>query len=270
MTNQLNGRLVDDVAVIMGAGAVGPGWGNGRATAVAFARAGASVLVVDRDRDAAQETARIIRDEGHRCEIAMGDAVEEGSVAEVFAFCEAKLGVPTCLVSNVGSSIPGGPLDMSVAQFRQQMDINLTSAFIAAKVGLPYLLKAGRGSIVNVGSVGGARHLGHDHVGYSAGKAGLVQFTRQIAVQYGPHNIRCNTVIPGLMDTPLLEHRVSRQAGRKNLQALREEARTRVPLGRRGDGWDVAHAALFLCSGEARYITGTEILVDGGLLAKGA
>jgi NAD(P)-dependent dehydrogenase (short-subunit alcohol dehydrogenase family) len=107
-------------------------------------------------------------------------------------------------------------------------------------------------------------------VGYSAAKAGLVQFSRQIAVQYGPRGIRCNTVIPGLIDTPLLEHRVAKQPGRRDLAALREEAATRVPLGRRGDAWDVAYAALFLASDEAKYVTGTELLVDGGLLARSA
>jgi NAD(P)-dependent dehydrogenase (short-subunit alcohol dehydrogenase family) len=123
---------------------------------------------------------------------------------------------------------------------------------------------------VNVSSIGGLRHLGHDHVGYSAGKAALVQFTRQIAVRYARDGIRCNTVVPGMIDTPLLEHRVSRQKGRADLATLRAEAATRVPLGRRGDAWDVAYAALFLASDEAKYVTGTEILVDGGLMARSA
>jgi NAD(P)-dependent dehydrogenase (short-subunit alcohol dehydrogenase family) len=130
--------------------------------------------------------------------------------------------------------------------------------------------RQGAGVITTVGSIGGMRHLGHDHVGYSAAKAGLVQFTRQIAVRYGPHGIRCNTIIPGMMDTPLLEHRVSRQPGRADLATLRAEALTRVPLGRRGEAWDVAYAALFLASDEAKYITGTELLVDGGLMARSA
>jgi NAD(P)-dependent dehydrogenase (short-subunit alcohol dehydrogenase family) len=114
------------------------------------------------------------------------------------------------------------------------------------------------------------RHLGHNHVGYSAGKAGLVQFTRQLAVQYGAKGIRANTIVPGLIDTPLLEHRAAKQKGRADLATLRSEAKTRVPLGRRGDGWDVAYAALYLASDEAKYVTGTELLVDGGLMARSA
>jgi len=127
----------------------------------------------------------------------------------------------------------------------------------------------GKVAIVSgAGSVGGLRHLGHDHVGYSATKAGLVQFTRQLAVRYGPKGIRCNTIIPGLIDTPLLEHRVSKQKGRLDLAALRTEAKVRVPLRRRGEAWDAAYAALYLASDEAKYVTGTEILVDGGLMAR--
>jgi hypothetical protein len=254
----------------MGAGAVGPGWGNGRAIAVLFARHGAKVLVVDKDRAAADDTAQIIRAEGNSCEVAIADATNMESVSAAFLLCSERLGAPTAVVNNVGGSIPGGPLEMTLEEFNAQLNLNLTSAFVAAKVSIPYFLRGGRGSIVNIGSVGGARHLGHHHVGYSAGKAGLVQFTRQLAVQYGQANIRCNTVIPGLIDTPLLEHRVARQKGRLTLDALREEAKQRVPLGRRGEGWDVAYAALFLTSREAKYVSGTEILVDGGLLAKGA
>jgi NAD(P)-dependent dehydrogenase (short-subunit alcohol dehydrogenase family) len=114
------------------------------------------------------------------------------------------------------------------------------------------------------------RHLGHEHVGYSSAKAGLVQFTRQLAVRYGPLGIRCNTIIPGVIDAPLLEHRVAKQQGRRNLAELRAEAKVRVPLGRRGDAWDIAYAALFLASDESKYLTGTEILVDGGLMARSA
>jgi hypothetical protein len=229
-------RLSDEVTVVMGAGAVGPGWGNGRAIAVLFARHGAKVLVVDKDRAAADDTAQIIRAEGNSCEVAIADATNMESVSAAFLLCSERLGAPTAVVNNVGGSIPGGPLEMTLEEFTAQLNLNLTSAFVAAKVSIPYFLRGGRGSIVNIGSVGGARHLGHHHVGYSAGKAGLVQFTRQLAVQYGQANIRCNTVIPGLIDTPLLEHRVARQKGRLSLDALREEAKQRVPLGRRGEG----------------------------------
>lgn len=263
-------RLAGKVAIVTGAGAVGPGWGNGRATAVLFAREGAAVVLVDRDAAAAADTARLIETEGGHCLVVPADVTDAAGTASMVARGMAAFGHIDILHHNVGGSLPGDPVGMAVEDFRAQLDLNLTSAFLAAKAVLPLMERQGAGVITTVGSIGGLRHLGHDHVGYSAAKAGLVQFTRQVAVRYGPHGIRCNTIIPGMMDTPLLEHRVSRQPGRADLATLRAEARTRVPLGRRGDAWDVAYAALFLASDEAKYITGTELLVDGGLMARSA
>lgn len=264
------GRLAGKIALVTGAGSVGPGWGNGRAAAVLFAREGAQVVVVDRDRAAAEETARLIGEEQGQAVVIEADVTDLKSVTGMADAVLGKFGRVDVLLNNVGGSIPGGPVEMSVDDFRGQLDINLTSVFITTKALLPAMVKHGSGAVVNVGSIGGLRHLGHDHVGYSAGKAALVQFTRQIAVRYAADGIRCNTVIPGMIDTPLLEHRVARQKGRADLATLRAEAATRVPLGRRGDAWDVAHAALFLASDDAKYITGTEILVDGGLMARSA
>ncbi len=266
----MTGRLAGKVALVTGAGSVGPGWGNGRAAAVLFARQGARVVAVDRDAAAADETARLIAEEQGQVLVLEADVTDLKSVIAMSESAMRRFGRVDVLLNNVGGSIPGGPEEMSVEDFRGQIDINLTSVFITTKVLLPAMAKQGGGAVVNVGSIGGLRHLGHDHVGYSAGKSALVQFTRQLAVRYAPDNIRCNTVIPGMIDTPLLEHRVSRQKGRGDLTTLRNEAKTRVPLGRRGDAWDVAYAALFLASDEAKYVTGTEILVDGGLMARSA
>ena len=264
------GRLAGKVALVTGAGSVGPGWGNGRAAAVLFAREGAQVVVVDRDAAAAEETARRINEENGEALVVEADVTDLALVTAMVERALERFGRLDVLLNNVGGSITGGPVEMSVDEFRGQIDLNLTSVFIVCKVLLPQMVRQGGGAVVNVGSIGGLGHLGHDHVGYSAGKAGLVQFTRQIAVRYAPQGIRCNTVIPGMINTPLLEHRVSRQKGRADLATLRAEARTRVPLGRRGDAWDVAYAALFLASDEAKYVTGTEILVDGGLMARSA
>jgi NAD(P)-dependent dehydrogenase (short-subunit alcohol dehydrogenase family) len=261
-------RLKNKVAIVSGAGAVGPGWGNGRATAVLFAREGAKVMVVDKNRGAAEETADLIKQERGVCEVAKVDVTDLGAVTRMVKNCLRVFGRVDILHNNVGGSIPGGPVEMPVEEFRSQLDLNMTSAFIGCKLVLPVMEQQGSGVITNVGSVGGMRHLGHDCVGYAASKAGLIQFTRQIAVRYGPKGIRCNTIIPGLIDTPLLEHRVSKQKGRLDLQGLRQEAKIRVPLGRRGDAWDIAYAALYLASDEAKYVTGTEILVDGGFLAR--
>jgi NAD(P)-dependent dehydrogenase (short-subunit alcohol dehydrogenase family) len=266
----MTGRLAGKVTLVTGAGSVGPGWGNGRAAAVLFAREGAQVVVVDRDRAAAAETARLIGEEQGEALVLEADVTQLASVTAMADAALKRFGRIDVLLNNVGGSITGGPVEMSVEDFRGQIDLNLTSVFITAKVLLPTMVGQGGGAIVNVGSIGGLRHLGHDHVGYSAGKSALVQFTRQIAVRYAREGIRCNTVIPGMIDTPLLEHRVSRQKGRADLETLRKEAATRVPLGRRGDAWDIAYAALFLASDEAKYVTGTELLVDGGLMARSA
>ena len=262
-------RLEGKVGIVVGAGQTpGETIGNGRATAVLFAREGARVVLVDRDEAALTETADMIAGEGGTAIGTMAEATDEAAMRLVAERALDAFGRIDILHHNVGGSIPGGPEEMSVEEFRAQIDLNLTSAFIAAKAVLPAMVRQGSGVITTVGSIGGLAHLGHHHVGYSASKAGLVQFTRQIAAQYGPRGIRCNTIIPGMMDTPLLAVRVSKQKGRKNLEELREEAKTRVPLGRRGDAWDIAHAALFLASDEAKYITGTELLVDGGLMAR--
>ncbi|BBK32336.1 NAD(P)-dependent dehydrogenase (short-subunit alcohol dehydrogenase family) [Stella humosa] len=266
----MSGRLAGKVALVTGAGSVGPGWGNGRASAVLFAREGARVVVADRDLSAAAETERLVVEEGGEAMVAEADVTHLDSVEAMVAAVLARFGRIDVLHNNVGGSVTGGPIEMSVDDFRGQLDLNLTSVFITCKAVLPAMVRQGAGAVINVGSIGGLRHLGHDHVGYSASKSGLVQFTRQIAVRYARDGIRCNTVIPGMIDTPLLEHRVSRQKGRADLATLREEAKTRVPLGRRGDAWDVAYAALFLASEEAKYVTGTELLVDGGLMARSA
>ena len=263
-------RFEGKVALVTGAGSVGPGWGNGRAAAVLFAREGAKVVAVDRDRSAADETARLIKEEQGQVHVLEADVTDLASVTAMAKAALAKFGRIDVLLNNVGGSIPGGPEEMTVEEFKGQIDFNLTSVFITTKVLLPHMVKQKSGAVVNVGSIGGLRHLGHDHVGYSAGKSALVQFTRQLAVRYARDGIRCNTVIPGMIDTPLLEHRVSRHKGRGDVAALREQARLRVPLGKRGDAWDVAYAALFLASDEAKYVTGTEILVDGGLMARSA
>ncbi len=262
------GRLAGKIAIVTGAGSVGPGWGNGRATAVLFAREGATVVVVDAVRAAAEATAEIIQGEGFQCGVLECDVTEEASVAAMVAEVLARHGRVDVLHNNVGGSIPGGPEEMSYAQFKAQLDLNVGSVFLTCQQVLPVMVRQGAGAIVNVGSVGGARHLGHDHAGYTAGKAGLVKLGQALAVRYGRHGVRVNTVVPGLIDTPLLEVRVAKQKGRADLATLKTEAATRVPLGRRGDGWDIAYAALYLASDEARYVTGTELLVDGGLLAR--
>ena len=132
------------------------------------------------------------------------------------------------------------------------------------------MLKQGKGAIVNIASVAGMRNdfgSGRNHVGYSASKAGVIQLSRSTAGAYAKQGIRVNTVVPGLMHTPLVETRLAKTVGNNDLAALIEARHRAVPMGRMGDAWDVAHAVLFLVSNEARYITATELVVDGGIAA---
>ncbi|MEP7084019.1 MAG: SDR family oxidoreductase, partial [Betaproteobacteria bacterium] len=127
----------------------------------------------------------------------------------------------------------------------------------------------GKGAIVNLSSVAALReHVGRTHVAYAASKAGIIQFTRSTAIKYAAKGIRCNTVVPGLMHTPLVEHRLARQIAGNDLAALIARRDAQVPMGHMGDAWDVANAALFLASDESKYVTGIELIVDGGITVK--
>jgi NAD(P)-dependent dehydrogenase (short-subunit alcohol dehydrogenase family) len=152
----------------------------------------------------------------------------------------------------------------------RQIDFNLKTAFLGCKYAIPVMLRQRTGAIINIASVAGLRNdfsSGRVHVAYSASKAGVIQLSRSTAGAYAKHGIRVNTVVPGLMHTPLVETRLARTVGNNDLAALIEARNRAVPIGHMGDAWDVAHAVLFLASDEARYITATEIIVDGGLIA---
>ena len=262
------GRLADKVAIITGAGCVGPGWGNGRAAAVLFAQEGARVFAVDRDPDAMTETLARAREAGaeivpHTC-----DATVAADVAAMVAACRARFGRIDILVNNVGGSAAGGPVELSEQAWQDQLDYNLTSVFLTCKYTLPVMEAQKGGAIVNTASASGIRWSGSAQVGYAASKAGVIQFGRVTAVQYAAKGIRVNTVVPGQLHTPMLEARLAGQRTGGDVSLLVKQRTARIPLGFMGDGRDTAYAALFLASDEARFITGTEIVVDGGMTAR--
>jgi NAD(P)-dependent dehydrogenase (short-subunit alcohol dehydrogenase family) len=261
----LNGK----VALVTGAGSVGPGWGNGKATAVLLARQGAKVFALDIRRDAADETRGIIEKEGGTCVAHPCDMTAGGEVALAVEACVQHYGRIDILVNNVGGSAAGDPVSMTEEVWRTQLDLNLTTAFLGCKHVLPVMERQGAGAIVNISSIAGFRHhvAGRVNVAYAAAKAGLAGFTQSTAMAYVKKGIRCNTVIVGVMHTPLVEARLVRQLGAADAQTLIARRHAQVPMGRMGDAWDVAHAVLFLASDEARYITGTELFVDGGISA---
>jgi NAD(P)-dependent dehydrogenase (short-subunit alcohol dehydrogenase family) len=262
------GRLDGKVAIVAGAGCVGPGWGNGRATAVIFAREGAEVFAVDRDAEAMRETVERARGAGGEIATHVCDLTDGAAVAAMVAACVAAHGRIDVLVNNVGGSAPGGAAELTEDAWDHQLDYNLTTVFLACKHVLPIMVRQSGGAIVNTASTSGLRWSGSPQVGYAASKAGVIQFSRVTAVQYAKHGIRVNTVVPGQMHTPMVEARLAKQRAGGDVEALLKQRVGRIPLGFMGDGRDTAHAALFLASDEARFITGTEIVVDGGMTAR--
>ncbi len=261
-------RLKGKVALVAGAGCVGPGWGNGRATAVIFAREGARIFAVDRDAEAMRETVARVRDGGGEIATHVCDVTDAKAVEAMVEACLAAYGRIDILVNNVGGSAPGGPVELALDAWESQVDYNLTSVFLACKYVLPVMVRQNGGAIVNTASSSGIRFTGSPQVGYAAAKAGVIQFSRVVAVQYARHGIRVNTVIPGQMHTPMVEARLAKQRAGGDVDALLKQRVSRIPLGFMGDGRDTAHAALFLASDEARFVTGTEIVVDGGMTAR--
>ena len=261
-------RLDERVAFVSGVGSIGPGWGNGKATACLLARQGAAIFGVDINDDAAAETKAIIEGEGGICETRRCDMTVSAEVAAAVETCVERFGRIDILVNNVGGSAPGGPATMTEEVWDAQVDFNLKTAFLGCHHVLPVMLHQRRGVIVNLSSVAGHRqHLGRPQAAYSATKAAIIELSRSIAIQHATDGIRCNSVLPGLMHTPLVEARLATQIAGGDVEALIAARHAKVPMQRMGDAWDVAHAILFLVSDEAQYITATELLVDGGYSA---
>jgi len=261
-------RLEGKVAIVTGAGCVGPGWGNGRAIAVRLAEEGAQVLAVDCDPARLEETlarAGARRDAIHPWS---GDLTDSAGVAAMAAACLQRFGRIDVLVNNVGGSAAGGPVEMDEDVWDAQVDLNLKSVFLACKHVLPAMLAQASGAIVNIASTSGQRWTGSAQVAYAATKAGVIQLSRVVAVQHAACGIRVNCVVPGQLHTPMVEARLATQRAGGDVDALLAQRRKRIPLGFMGDGRDTASAVLFLASDEARFITGTEIVVDGGMTAR--
>jgi NAD(P)-dependent dehydrogenase (short-subunit alcohol dehydrogenase family) len=270
------GRLEGRIAIVTGAGSSGPGWGNGKAAAVLFAREGAKVLASDINEDAARETQAIIRGEGGVCEIAGGDVAKAADVAAMVARCRGAFGGRIDILhNNVGIAVTGGAAALEEAEWRRVMDVNLTSMFLTCRHVLPVMAAqepnaAGlRGAIVNISSLAGIRWAGVPYIVYSTSKGAILPFTRSVALEFASQGIRANAILPGLMDTPMVRGDALVQAYAKgNFEEMARIRNAQCPTGKMGDAWDVAYAALFLASDEAKYITGAELVVDGGLSIK--
>jgi len=258
----LTKRLQDKVALVFGAGSSGPGWGNGKAAAALFAQEGARVIAVDIDLAAAEETRAAIRERGFDCEALRADVTDSGQVLGVVRFAQERHGRIDVLHNNVGITAMGDPESLSEEEWQRSLDVNLTGAFLTSKHVLPVMKAQRAGSIINISSLASIQVNRMPYFGYYASKAGLNHFTRALAVNYGPYGIRANALLPGVMDTPLIYKQIAGTFD--SVEAMIQARNAASPMGRMGDAWDVAYAALFLASDESRYVTGTVIPIDGG------
>lgn len=248
------GRLAGKTALVTGAAS-----GMGRAIARLFAAQGAKVAAVDRDQENGRETVRLIQEAGGEAAFVYADLCSEDDVRAAVEETVRRYGRLDVLVNNAGIVVMGGATHTSLEDWDRVQAVNLRGAFLCAKHAIPHMQRQGGGAIVSVASIGGLVAV-PVHAAYNAAKSGLIGLTRQIAVDYGPDNIRANVVCPTATDTPLI-----RKAG-ANDQSLKALAQMH-PLRRLSRPEDIAYAALFLASDEAQCITGAVLPVDAGWTA---
>jgi NAD(P)-dependent dehydrogenase (short-subunit alcohol dehydrogenase family) len=257
------GRVEGKVAIVTGAGSTpGPGVATGRATAIALAREGARVLLADLRPDRAEETLGLIEEEGGTGHVFAGDMTKAADCEAMVRAAVDTFGTLDVLVNNIGAAIAGTVVDTSEADWDRVLDITLRAAFLSAKYAVPIMAQKGSGAIVNIGSISGFR--GGSYVGYSAAKGGIHALTVDMAYSHGRQGVRVNAIAPGHITTPLM---YSVRGHTAETDFRQELAAAASLLGTEGNGWDVAWAAVFLASDEARWITGVTLPVDGGVMA---
>ncbi len=257
-------RLTGKTALVCGAGSIGPGWGNGKATATLFAREGAQVAALDVNLDAAEETARIISGEGGTCIPIACDVSRSDQVKRAVATCMDAFGRIDILHNNVGINRVARTVDITEDEWDFVFSVNLKGILLACQAVLPIMEAQGRGAIVNVSSAAAIRYARIPYASYATSKGAILPLTRTIALEYAARGIRANCILPGLLDTPMVYASMTDAYG-EGRQAMIAERNAQVPMRHMGDAWDVAHAALFLASDEAKFITGAELVVDGGM-----
>ena len=258
-------RLKGKVAIVPGAGSIGPGIGNGKASAIVYAREGARVMLVDLNLKAAEETKRLIDKEGGDCIAFKADVTKASDCQAMVDQCIQTFGRIDILHNNVGIVEPGGPVEVSEESWDRVMNVNLKSIFLTCKYVLPHMEKQKYGSIVNISSIAGII-VPYPSVSYTASKAGVIALTRDIAIQYAKKGIRANSILPGLLNTPMVVASLTQSYGGDAAKMIKRRD-AKCPTGKQGEAWDVAYAALFLASDEAKYITATTLVVDGGITA---
>ena len=254
------GRLAGKTAIVTGAGSRAPGIGNGRAAAILFAREGADVLLVDRDEDAALATRELIREDGFEAEVLAADVTSAEDCQAMAAAAVQRFGGLDVLHNNVGIGSRGTVEQVSEEEWDEVMRVNVTSMMLAAKAAVPAMRDSGGGAIVNVSSIAALRPRGL--TAYSVSKGAVATLTQALAVDHGPDGIRANCIMPGPVYTPMVY-----AAGMSD--ELRERRRMASLLQVEGEPWDIAWAAVYLASDEAKYVTGVILPVDGGVTVRG-
>ncbi len=254
-------NLAGKVAIVTGAGSrPGEGVGNGRAAAILLARAGARLVLADATEDWARDTQRMIEAEGGEALTIAADVSQPAQCRAIVEAATGRWGRLDVLVNNVGIGGPPGTAEtVDPEAWAQGFLVNVTSMMLMAKYAVPAMRAAGGGSIVNIGSVAGLRG-GHPNLLYPTSKGAVVNMTRAMAVHHAADGIRVNCICPGMVYTPMV------QAGGMS-PAKREARRKRSVLQTEGTGWDVGAAVVFLCGGNARWMTGAIIPVDAGATA---
>ena len=255
-------RLEGKVAIVTGAGATGSGdfVGIGQAISILFARNGAKVLLVDRNQQNAEVTLATIKEEGGEASLFVGDVTNNADCQSMAQAAVSRYGKLNVLVNNVGISGPGSVTDVDEDFWDTVIDVNLKSVMLTSRHAIPHMVEVGGGSIVNLSSIVGLRAgSGRPSHPYAASKGGIIGLSNSMAVHYGRNNIRVNCIAPGHIRSPM----VARHTSEETLDLRRRAG----PLGTEGTAWDVAWAALFLASDEARWISGVTLPVDAGLLA---
>ncbi|KRF19420.1 3-oxoacyl-ACP reductase [Nocardioides sp. Soil797] len=261
--NELEGKI----ALVVGAGVIAEGMGNGKATALTFAREGATVVCADINEKSAEATAEMIREEGGQASAVALDYTDLAAVKEVVARMVAEHGRIDVLDNNVGIAAIGSVTDLDPDEWDRINKVNVTGVFNTMREVIPHMVAGGGGSIVNISSVAGIRWGGVAYAAYYSSKAALLHLSRTTAVEFASRGVRVNSVLPGLIKTPMVSNTagIADAYSSHDIEEMWRKRDRQVPMGRMGEAWDVANAALFLASDRAKYVTGLDLVVDGGL-----